>query len=90
MKEKTSQRIEVESISEEKLDSYATSDRLESGPKILFAPDPIDRHKDITTLPLTRTFSRNSYSSARDEEEARVKRAVGSKNIEPQTILPVG
>lgn len=64
--------------------------RAEQGPKILFALDPVDRYKEITTLPLTRTFSRNSYSSARDEVEARVKRATRSKDIEPQTILPIG
>ena len=63
---------------------------LEAGPKILFAPDPIDKLKDISTIPLTRTFSRNSYSSALDEENARVKRATRHKNVEPQTILPTG
>jgi len=67
-------------------------DAPEPGPKILFAPDPREklRHDEITTLPLTRTFSRNSYSAASDEENARVKRVTTGKTIDPQTILPIG
>jgi hypothetical protein len=88
MEGEISQPADNDSVSERKSISSIGPDRGESGPKIFFAPDP--KHKEITTLPLTRTFSRNSFSSARDEEEARVKRATRAKNIEPQTILPVG
>lgn len=80
-----------ESGLERKSISSIGRERRESAPghKILFAPDP-DRRREITTLPLTRTFSRNSYSSAKDEEEARVKRATRSRGVEPDVILPVG
>lgn len=76
---------------ERKSTSSIGRERRESAPgqKILFAPDP-DRRREITTLPLTRTFSRNSYSSARDEEEARLKRATRSRGVDPDVILPVG
>ena len=65
---------------------------LESGPKIFFAPDPREkiRLEEITTLPLSRTFSRNSYSTAGDEEAARVKRATVGKTVDPHARLPTG
>ena len=91
MTEEKKSQGEMESISERKSISSIVSPerrRSETGPKILFAPEP--RHRDIGTLPLTRTFTRNSYSSAMDEEEARVKKATRTKNIDPHTILPVG
>jgi hypothetical protein len=64
----------------------------EPAPRILFASDPREkiRRDEITTLPLARTFSRNSYSSAVDEETARVKRVAIGKTVEPQTRLPTG
>src|SRR5436190_22791499 len=66
---------------------------------ILFAPDPRERLRregteDITPLTLTRTFSRqsrfSSYSTASDEETARVRRVTSRKTVEPQTRLPTG
>jgi hypothetical protein len=64
----------------------------EPAPRILFASDPREkiRRDEITTLPLARTFSRNSYSSAVDEETARVKRVAIGKTVEPQIRLPTG
>ena len=61
--------------------------------KILFAPDPrenIRLHDDIGILPLTRTFSRNSYSAASDHETARVKRVTSGKAADPSNVLPIG
>jgi hypothetical protein len=59
--------------------------------RIIFAPDAKGKHKEakeaITTLPLTRTFSRASSSSAKDGDGKRVSRTY---NIQPHTILPVG
>src|SRR5271169_4347731 len=65
-------------------------DDLEAGPKIFFAPDPREklRLEEIATLPLSRTFSRNSYSTAGDEEAARVKRAAVGKTVDPHARLP--
>lgn len=66
---------------------------------ILFAPDPRERLRrerteDITRLTLTRTFSRqrrfSSYSTASDEDAARVRRVTSRTTIEPQTRLPTG
>jgi len=65
---------------------------LESSPRIFFASDPRGprhHHDEITTLPLSRTFSRNSYSSALDEESKRVRKVTSGK-AEPQTRLPTG
>jgi hypothetical protein len=65
-------------------------------PRILFAPDPRESHRrqrseDHTALTLTRTFSRqsrfSSYSTASDEEHARIRR-VHSHKAEPHTRLP--
>ena len=61
--------------------------------RILFAPDPrgkIKHHDEIGTLPLTRTFSRNSYSAASDNETARVKRVTSGKAADPGNVLPIG
>src|SRR5271170_587127 len=64
--------------------------------RILFAPDPREhlqrqRSEDHSALTLTRTFSRqsrfSSYSTASDEEHARVQR-VHSRRAEPHTRLP--
>jgi hypothetical protein len=63
---------------------------------ILFAPDPRDRRRqrseDIAALTLTRTFSRqsrfSSYSTASDEEAARVRKVASRKTVEPHTRLP--
>jgi hypothetical protein len=86
-------RGDVESIGKKSLSITSIesprAERSEPGPKIFFAPHPIDKHRELTSLPLTRTFSRNSYSSAKDEEDLRVRRATRSK-VEPQTILPIG
>jgi hypothetical protein len=82
-----------ESIIERKSVSSIPRERRESHPgfKISFSPDTDrDRHREITTLPLTRTFSRNSYSSAKDEEEARLKKITRTRGVEPDVILPVG
>lgn len=89
--DETPRAPDEESIPERKSISSIARERRESTPghKILFAPDP-NRHREITTLPLTRTFSRNSYSSAKDEEEARLKRATRSRGVDPDVILPVG
>jgi|SRR5277367_4351581 len=68
----------------------------EPHPRILFAPDPREhlrrqRSEDHTALTLTRTFSRqsrfSSYSTASDEEHARVQR-VHSRRAELHTRLP--
>lgn len=62
---------------------------IEASPRILFvSAPPRPRHDDITTLPLSRTFSRNSYSSALDEETKRVRRV--TTKPQPQTRLPTG
>lgn len=61
--------------------------------RILFAPDPREKtkyHDDIGILPLTRTFSRNSYSAASDKEAARVKRVATGKAADPGHVLPIG
>lgn len=61
--------------------------------RILFAPDPrekIRHHDEIGILPLTRTFSRNSYSAASDYETARVKRVASGKAAEHGNVLPIG
>ena len=60
-------------------------------PRILFASDPRERVRrdEIYTLPLSRTFSRNSYSSAVNEETARVRR-LSTGRVEPQLRLPTG
>ena len=61
--------------------------------RILFAPDPrekIKHHDEIGILPLTRTFSRNSYSAASDKEAARVKRVTSGKAADPGNVLPIG
>src|SRR5436190_9010718 len=67
--------------------------------RILFAPDPREgfrreRTEDIIPLSLTRTFSRqsrfSSYSTASDEETARIRRVTSRKTVEPQTRLPTG
>jgi hypothetical protein len=65
----------------------------EFGPHILFAPDPRGRRsEEITVLPLSRTFSRQSrfsqYSSKSDDETERVRRVTTRKKIEPHTRLP--
>jgi len=72
-------------------------DQLEKEPKadhrILFAPDPREKarhHDEIGILPLTRTFSRNSYSTASDKEAARVKRVASGKAANPGNVLPIG
>jgi len=81
------------------------SSQLEEGiepsgaaPRILFAPDVIERRRQRSeefpaTLTLSRTLSRqrrfSSYSTASDEEAARLKR-VATRTIEPQTRLPTG
>jgi hypothetical protein len=60
--------------------------------RILFASDPREKHRhdpEITALPLSRTFSRNSYSLAADEESKRVRRVAAGK-AEPQTRFPTG
>lgn len=60
--------------------------------RILFASDPREKHRrdsEIAVLPLSRTFSRNSYSRAADEETKRVKKVTTGK-IEPQTRFPTG
>lgn len=73
--------------------------RPSEGGHILFAPDPREtlrreRTEDITPLSLTRTFSRqsrfSSYSTATDEETARIRRVTSRRTIEPQTRLPTG
>jgi hypothetical protein len=65
--------------------------------RILFAPDPRERIRrerteDIAALTLTRTFSRqsrfSSYSTASDEEAARVRRVTSRKTVDLQTRLP--
>lgn len=65
--------------------------------RILFAPDPRERMRrerteDIAALTLTRTFSRqsrfSSYSTASDEEAARVRRVTSRKTVDLQTRLP--
>jgi hypothetical protein len=65
--------------------------------RILFAPDPRERMRrerteEITALTLTRTFSRqsrfSSYSTASDEEAARVRRVTSRKTVDLQTRLP--
>ena len=63
-----------------------------TSPRILFASDPRERFRrdELYTLPLSRTFSRNSYSSAVDEETARVRRLSTSREVEPQHRLPTG
>jgi hypothetical protein len=61
--------------------------------RILFAPDPREKtkhHDEIGILPLTRTFSRNSYSAASDKEAARVKRVTSGKAADPGNVLPIG
>jgi hypothetical protein len=66
----------------------------EFGQRIIFAPDPRERrHPDeITTLPLTRTLSRqsrfSSFSSIDDEEKQRIKRVATRRSVDPQTRLP--
>jgi hypothetical protein len=63
---------------------------IETSPRILFASDTRGRHRhdEITTLPLTRTFSRNTYSSALEDEEKRVRRAAAGKA--PEIRFPTG
>jgi hypothetical protein len=80
-----------ESISERKLSIESIPERRDSTPgqKILFAPDT-NRPREIAVLPLTRTFSRNSYTSAKDEEEARLKKVTRTRGIEPDVVLPIG
>jgi hypothetical protein len=73
----------------------AEKDPVEPKPdqRILFAPDPrekIKHHDEIGILPLTRTFSRNSYSAASDHETARVKRVASGKTTNPGNVLPIG
>src|SRR2546430_8199007 len=83
---KSSSLEESHSIEKEHHESEATS------PRILFASDPRERIRrdEIYTLPLSRTFSRNSYSSAKDEETARVRRISTSRAVEPQHRLTTG
>ena len=70
----------------------------EAHTRILFAPDTREhlqryRSEDHTALTLTKTFSRqsrfSSYSTASDEEHARIQR-VNSRKADPQTRLPTG
>jgi hypothetical protein len=67
-------------------------DRRPSDHRILFAPDPRERirHDDLGILPLTRTFSRNSYSAASEHETERVKNVTSGKLADPATVLPIG
>lgn len=84
--------IERKSLSIASIKDTRRLEEKETSPRILFASDPRERLRrdEITTLPLTRTFSRNSYSSAADEETARVRRVATGKKVEPQTRLPTG
>jgi|SRR5579859_7779568 hypothetical protein len=84
--ERKSSHEESHSTEKEHYEPEATS------PRILFASDPRERIRrdEIYTLPLSRTFSRNSYSSAMDEETARVRRISTSRAVEPQHRLPTG
>ena len=67
-------------------------DRRPSDHRILFAPDPRERirHEDLGILPLTRTFSRNSYSAASEQENERVKNVTSGKLADPASVLPIG
>jgi hypothetical protein len=67
----------------------------EAGGRILFAPDPRDRERrrsEVATLPLTRTFSRqsrfSSYSATSDDERQKVRRVTSRRVVEPHTRLP--
>src|ERR1700732_3677270 len=67
----------------------------ELAPRILFAPDPRERTRrseEITVLPLSRTFSRQSkfrsYSAKSDDEIERLNRVTARKIVEPHTRLP--
>jgi hypothetical protein len=69
------------------------------GGHILFAPDPRQLQRratqsEIAPLTLARTFSRqsrfSSYSAASDDENARARRAVSRRAVEPHTRLPTG
>jgi len=72
----------------------AEKDEPKTDHRILFAPDPrgekTKHHDEIGILPLTRTFSRNSYSAASDKEAARVKRVTSGKAADPGNVLPIG
>jgi len=79
-------------IMDEIVSQQTIEEKKPEEPRILFASDPRERRRhdsEITTLPLSRTFSRNSYSSALEEESKRVRRVTTGK-IEPQTRLPTG
>jgi hypothetical protein len=86
--------IEQDDVPSPDIRPLDTRRRQDSVPeyRIAFSPDAREkiRRDDITTLPLSRTFSRNSYSSASDEKKAQLKRVTGGKSIEPQAILPIG
>ena len=79
------------SLSIDKTEKDAMEPRTDH--RILFAPDPrekIKHHDEIGILPLTRTFSQNSYSAASDYETARVKRVTSGKAADPGNVLPIG
>jgi len=86
--------VDVEKGDDDQIHAIETTRRDDQPPehRIAFTPDVREKiqRDDITTLPLSRTFSRNSYSAASEVNEARLKRVTAGKSVEPQAILPIG